>query len=81
MPRMSVNDMALIKRNVARAVDNYRSDSKRRGVHTIDVAKTLGFKKSTFYNRMENIGDFTLDELMRFASVANISMKTLLGLQ
>ncbi len=80
MPRMSEKEKAERRECVAKAIDDYRLKCKRGGVSAGGAAASMGFTRATLYNRINNIGALSLDELMDIANAANISMKTLLGL-
>ena len=44
-----------------------------------DAADKLGMSRQTLGNRLQNPGEFTIDELLRFARVYNIEIDTLRG--
>ena len=79
MPRLTQTHAEAQQAAVLRALDVYIGERRRAGADRRDIAKSLGFKYSTLWDRTQCPGSFRLDELQRMASVMNISISRLLG--
>ena len=79
MPRLTQTRAETQQAAVLRALDVYIGERRRAGADRRDIAKSLGFKYSTLWDRTQSPGSFRLNELQRMASVMNISISRLLG--